>query len=343
MYERDADLLQLEPRLKRRRPSSTAQPLSVRLRQEIQLAKSRVYRLHGPTPLETMKHPSGLPFHMKREDLSPVHSYKWRGAMNRLGELHSQGCRHVVCASAGNHSQGVAWASQVLGMHATIYMPRSAQELKVRQSRKMLGQRGEVVVEGEAFDDALLVAQQFAERKGAVFIPPFDDLQVIAGQGTIGLEILRACPRPGTVYLQIGGGGMAAGVACVLKATDPGIRVVGVEAEDQASMSAAMQAGKPVMLSQVDSFCDGTAVKRAGKLTHALCSELLDEVVTVTNEEVRTAIRYLWDEEHIVPEPSGAMGLTALLRETDPAQIENAVVILSGSNMDFSRLAALAG
>lgn len=343
MFERDADLLQLEPRPKLRRPSSSAHLLSVTLRHEIQLAKSRIYRLNGPTPLETMKHPTGLSFHLKREDLSPVHSYKWRGAMNRLTQLASQGCRHVVCASAGNHSQGVAWASQALGMQATIFMPCSAQTLKVRQSMRMLGQRGEVVLEGETFDDALLLAQQFAEQARAVFIPPFDDLQVIAGQGTIGLEILQSCSRPGTVYLQIGGGGMAAGVACALKAADPDIRIVGVEGEYQASMSAAMEAGGPVMLNQIDQFCDGTAVKRAGKLTHALCKELLDEVVTVTNEEVRTAIRYLWDEQHIVPEPSGAMGLAALLRETDSIHIENAVVILSGSNMDFSRLAALAG
>src|SRR5262245_4738544 len=121
MYERDADLLQLDPVPARRRLSSSAHPLSVTLRQEIQLAKSRVYRLNGPTPLETLKHPTGLPFYLKREDLSPVHSYKWRGAMNRLAQLASQGCQHVVCASAGNHSQGVAWASQALGMHATIF------------------------------------------------------------------------------------------------------------------------------------------------------------------------------------------------------------------------------
>lgn len=344
MFERDSDLLQLDA-LPRRRRVLNAPPrtLTEQLQQEITQAKSRVYRLSGPTPLDRMKHPSGLSFHLKREDLSPVHSYKWRGAMNRLAILAQQGCNKVVCASAGNHSQGVALASQTLGMYATIFMPHSAQELKVNQTRTLLGNRGEVVQVGETFDDALLVAQCYAEQQQAAMIPPFDDLHVMAGQGTIGLEVLSSCPRPGTVYLQIGGGGMAAGVACALKAADPGLRIVGVEAEHQASMAAAMQAGTPVMLRQVDHFCDGTAVRTAGRLTHSLCSQLLDEIVTVTNDEVRTAIRYLWNERRIVPEPSGALGLAALLRENDPLQIEDAVVIMSGSNMDFKQLALLAG
>jgi threonine dehydratase len=138
-------------------------------------------------------------------------------------------------------------------------------------------------------------------------------------------------------------GGMAAGVACALKTADPFIRIVGVEAEHQASMTAAMYAGEPVLLDQIDHFCDGTAVRQAGKLTHALCSELLDDIVTVSNDEVRSAIRYLWEDQRIVPEPSGAMGLAALLRETNSRHIEHAVVIMSGSNMDFNRLVALAG
>lgn len=343
MYERDSDLLQLDARPRHRRRLQPSHSLSEQVCQEIHQAKTRIYRLAGPTPLLGMKHPSGASFYLKREDLSPVHSYKWRGAMNRLAQLSGQECQHVVCASAGNHSQGVALASQVLGMRATIFMPLSAQELKVQQTRKLLDQRGEVVLVGKTFDDALGAAQQHAEEVGAVFIPPFDDVQVIAGQGTIGLEILQACPHPGTVYLQIGGGGMAAGVACALKAADRNIRIVGVEAEHQASMAAAMNAGEPVLLNQIDHFCDGTAVRQAGKLTHALCSELLDGIVTVSNDEVRSAIRYLWEDQRIVPEPSGAMGLAALLRETDPRHIEHAVVIMSGSNMDFSRLVALAG
>lgn len=339
MFERDADLLTLETRPRR---GVEALSLTGSLRLEIHKAKARVYRLASPTPLQTMKHPRGLPFQLKREDLSPVHSYKWRGAMNRLALLASQGCRQVVCASAGNHSQGVALAANTLGMYATIFMPLSAQELKVEQSRKLLGQRGTVELVGETFDDALRAARLHAQQIGAEFIPPFDDLQVMAGQGTIGLEILQACPHPGTVYLQIGGGGMAAGVACALKAADQGIRVVGVEAEHQASMTAALSAGGPVLLDAVDHFCDGTAVREAGKLTHALCRELLDDVVTVTNDEVRTAIKFLWNEKRIVPEPSGALGLAALLREDDPRNIEHAVVVMSGSNMNFSRLAALA-
>jgi threonine dehydratase len=339
MFERDADLLTLEARPRR---GAEALSLAGSLRLEIHKAKARVYRLASATPLEMMKHPRGLSFHIKREDLSPVHSYKWRGAMNRLALLAGHGVKQVVCASAGNHSQGVALAAHALGMYATIFMPLSAQELKVQQSRKLLGQRGTVVLVGETFDDALQAAKLHAKQIDAEFIAPFDDVHVMAGQGTIGLEILQACPHPGTVYLQIGGGGMAAGVACALKAADPGIRVVGVEAENQASMTAALSAGAPVLLDEVDHFCDGTAVREAGKLTHALCRELLDDVVTVTNDEVRTAIKFLWNEKRIVPEPSGALGLAALLREDDPRHIEHAVVVMSGSNMDFSRLAALA-
>lgn len=344
MFDRDSDLLQVEARPSRRlRRLQHSLSLPERVWQEIQRAQTRIYRLAGPSLLQTMKHPSGKSFHLKREDLSPVHSYKWRGAMNRLAQLAAHDNKQIVCASAGNHSQGVALASHALGLFATIFMPHSAQELKVNQTRKLLGQRGEVILSGKTFDDAMLAANNYADRVGAVVIPPFDDLQVIAGQGTIGLEILKACPHPGTVYLQIGGGGMAAGVACALKAANPGIRVVGVEAEHQASMAAAMHAGEPVMLDLIDHFCDGTAVKQAGQLTHALCSELLDDMVTVSNDEVRAAIRYLWEEQRIVPEPSGAMGLAALLRESDAHHIAQAVVIMSGSNMDFSRLVALAG
>lgn len=339
MFERDADLLTLEARP---RQGSVAMSLSGKLHREIQQAKARVYRLARPTPLHTVRHPCGLPFLLKREDLSPIHSYKWRGAMNRLALLASQGCRNIVCASAGNHSQGVALASRALGMSATIFMPHSAQELKVEQSRKLLGQQGNVILMGGSFDEALRAALLHAAKVKAEFIGPFDDIHVIAGQGTIGLEILQTCRHPGTVYIQIGGGGLAAGVACALKCIDPSIRIVGVEAEHQASMTAAFTAGEPVPLDQVDLFCDGTAVKQAGKLTHQLCRELLDDIVTVSNDDVRNAIKFLWNEQRIVPEPSGALGLAALLREHDPSQIENAIVILSGSNMDFSRLAALA-
>jgi len=341
MYERDSDLLQLAPRSRRRHRTSSVS-LVEQLQHEILQAKSRVYRLNGPTPLQTLKLHTGLSFHLKREDLSPVHSYKWRGAMNRLLQLAAHGCRQVVCASAGNHSQGVALASQVLGMSPTIFMPCSTQELKVSQTRKLLGQVGNVVLSGDTFDDALHAAQNYAQRTESVMIPPFDDLHVIAGQGTIGLEILQACPHPGVVYLQIGGGGLAAGVACALKARDPGIRIIGVEGENQACMSAAVNAGVPVLLHQIDNFCDGTAVRQAGRLTHALCTELLDDIVTVTNNEVRTAIQYFWDEHRILPEPSGAMGLAALLRDAGTSHVENVVVILSGSNMNFSRLASLA-
>ncbi|HMP17431.1 MAG TPA: pyridoxal-phosphate dependent enzyme, partial [Gemmatales bacterium] len=223
-----------------------------------------------------------------------------------------------------------------------IFMPSTAQALKIKQTQKQLGSQGKVIITGDCFDDALMEAQKYAEMEQASFIAPFDDVLIMAGQGTVGLEIMQACPNPGTVYLQIGGGGMAAGVACALKHFNPEIRLVGVEAESQASMRAAFDAGCPVELGCVDPFCDGTAVRKVGNMTFAVCKELLDDLITVTNQEVRNAMQFLWNEMRIIPEPSGALGLAALLQQSDAADIKNAVTILSGANMDFSRLSMLA-
>ena len=205
------------------------------------LARARVYRLASATPTEEIPVPTGGSFLLKREDLSPIHSYKWRGAFNKLAVLAEAGStKHVVAASAGNHAQGVAIAASRLGSSATIFMPTSTPALKVREVKRFAGDSVEIVLEGDTFDVAAEKAAAFADATGAVIIPPFDDLHVIAGQGTIGDEIIASAKQPKTVYLQIGGGGLAAGVACVLKTFDPQIHIVGVEGAEQACMAAAV-------------------------------------------------------------------------------------------------------
>jgi threonine dehydratase len=313
------------------------------------LARARVYRLAASTPVDRLPDPIGGEFLLKREDLSPIHSYKWRGAYNKLTVLAEEGrVRSVVAASAGNHAQGVAIAAARLGLRATIFMPTVTPALKVREVRRFAGASVQIVLVGDTFDEAAAAARECSEQTGAEVIPPFDDLHVIAGQGTVGDEIVSAHVRPRTAYLQIGGGGLAAGVACVLKTFDPSIRIVGVEGEGQASMAAAVKAGRPVALDHLDRFCDGTAVRTTGELTLPLCRELIDEFVTVSNDEVCAAMQYLWDARRLVPEPSGAMGVAALLRDRATKAFEHgtALAILSGANMDFatlSRIPARAG
>jgi threonine dehydratase len=312
---------------------------------EVMLARARVYRLAAPTPLEEVHDPfAGGSFLLKREDLSPIHSYKWRGAFNKLAVLVESGKpRRVVAASAGNHAQGVSIAASRLNLHARIFMPTSTPALKVREVKRFAGASVDVVLEGDTFDEASALASEFAATNDAVIIPPFDDLQVIAGQGTIGDEIVSSGTRPKIAYLQIGGGGLAAGVACVLRTFDPSIHIVGVEGAGQAKMAAAVDAGHRVLLDRIDRFCDGTAVRIAGQITYPLCADLIDEFVTVTNDEVCAAMQFLWDARRLVPEPSGAMGVAALLRDRATSKGANgpALAILSGANMDFATLARI--
>ena len=315
-------------------------PTQGALFREVMLARQRVYRLAEPTPIHQVRHPGGATFMLKREDLSPIHSYKWRGAMNRLSALAESGDpRPIVACSAGNHGQGVASAARALGLSGTVFMPRSTPSLKVREVRRLGAEQVRVELIGDTVDEAAAAAAEHSRSTGAVIIPPYDDPHVIAGQGTIGDEIVTANVRPSRVYLQIGGGGMAAGVACVLKTYYPEVRIIGVEGDGQASMLAAVQAGKPVALDTLDRFCDGTAVRTAGRITHRLCSDLIDEFITVTNNEVCAAMQFLWESCRVVPEPSGAMGVAAVLREQDPGAISGSLAVLSGANMDFATLA----
>ena len=303
-------------------------------------ARRRVYEAASATPLERLDLDDDEHVYVKREDMSPIHAYKWRGSYNRMKLLTEEELeKGVVCASAGNHAQGVALAARKLGTTAKVYMPRSTPFMKQEAVKTIGGEAVEVILEGDAYDDASAAARAVSESTGQTFVHAYDDLAVIAGQGTLADEVVMAGVGAfDIVYLQIGGGGMAAGVACWLKRYYPNIEVVGVEGVDQASMAAAVRSGKPVTLDYLDVFCDGTAVKRAGKLTSRFCADLVDRFVTVTNAEVCAAVQLLWEKLRAIPEPAGAMGLAAWMKERSACRGKRVLTILCGGNMDFGQL-----
>lgn len=315
-----------------------------KLFQEILFARKRVYAAGRPTPLERLALPVPGEIWIKREDLSPIHAYKWRGAFNRMAVLSAEElARGVVCASAGNHAQGVALAAAKLGTHATIFMPASAPRMKQHAVQQIGGHSVTIVLHGDNYSAAAGAATAFGREHHKTFVHAFDDLATMGGQGTLADEVVMSGEGPFDIaYLQIGGGGMAAAVACWLKTYYPGIRIVGVEGVQQASMAAAIAAGGPVELDYVDVFCDGTAVKKVGVHTHALCAELLDELITVTNEEVCAAIELLWSSLRCVAEPAGAMGVAGLMKHQGVGPGKKALVLLCGANVDFESLAWIA-
>lgn len=316
-----------------------------RLRREILLARERVYHFDRVTPIERLPLPGDGPeVWVKREDLSAVKSYKWRGACNRMAQLGpGERKRGVVSASAGNHAQGVALAARQLEIRARIYMPLSTPQVKQSAVRQHGGEWVEIRLVGESYDDSVQAARRDEQESGAVYIHAYDDLQVMAGQGTLADEVVMSGHGPfDAAYLQIGGGGMASAVAAWLRSYWPDIRLIGVESEGQASMKAAMEAGKPVPIPELDLFCDGTAVRQAGELPYAVCSGLLDEIETVSNDEVSHAIRTLWEGLRCVSEPAGAMGLAALLKQREKMAAKRVLVILCGANIDFLKLGLVA-
>ena len=320
-------------------------PLDRQLRQEILFARERVYRFGQATPLELLNLPGpGPEIWVKREDLSAVKSYKWRGACNRMAVLTpAEAGRGVVTASAGNHAQGVALAAGMLGIRARIYMPRSTPKVKQAAVRHHGGEFVEIHLTGDSYDEAVAAARADEAASGAVYVHAYDDLKVMAGQGTLADEVVLSGHGPfDAAYLQIGGGGLAAGVSTWLKTYWPHIEVVGVEGVGQASMKAALTAGKPVALENVDLFCDGTAVRKAGSLPFEICKDTLDRVETVTNAEVSHAIRVLWEGLRGISEPSGAMGLAAVLKNREALTGKRILVVLCGANIDFLQLGLIA-
>lgn len=309
-----------------------------------QIRAARVYEVAQVSALEAaplLGERLGRPVLLKREDQQSVFSFKLRGAYNRMLQLDAaQRARGVVAASAGNHAQGVALAAAKLGIRATIVMPVTAPPVKVDAVRRLGGAMVELLLTGDSYSDAQVAAAQLQAERGAVFVHPFDDPAVIAGQGTIGLEILRQHPGPlEAVFVPVGGGGLAAGVAACIKALRPEVRVIGVQAADSDAMARSLEAGERVALDEVGLFADGTAVKQVGALTFALCQRYVDAMLRVDADAICAAIRDIHQDCRSVAEPAGALALAGLKQYAAAHAGDGALVaIVSGANMNFDRL-----
>lgn len=307
---------------------------------------SRVYDVARETPLEPAPKLSirlQREVLFKREDLQPVFSFKLRGAYNKIAQLtDAEKAAGVITASAGNHAQGVAYSAQKLGIRAIIVMPATTPEIKVNAVR---ARGAEVILYGDNFSDAQAHCFKMVAESGMVFIPPFDDPLVIAGQGTVGAEILRQRGAGlEAVFVPVGGGGLIAGVAAYLKSIVPEIRIIGVEPFEADAMYQSLAAGERVHLPQVGIFADGVAVKQVGVHTFELCQKYVDTIVRVSNDEICAAIKDIFDETRSIMEPAGALALAGLKRlaVSDPGQGGAWVALLSGANMNFDRLRFIA-
>jgi threonine dehydratase len=303
---------------------------------------SRVYDVARETPLDPAPRLSrrlSAEVLLKREDLQPVFSFKLRGAYNRIAHMsEAERSRGVIAASAGNHAQGVAFSARHLGLRAVIVMPKTTPEIKVEAVRAM---GAEVVLAGDSYSDAKARCDALVPETGLAFVHPFDDPLVIAGQGTVGEEILRQCHgRLDAVFVPVGGGGLLAGVAGYLKAVMPEVRVIGVEPFEADAMWRSLEAGERVRLDHVGIFADGVAVREVGEHTFRIARGCVDGVVRVTNDEICAAIKDVFDETRSVMEPAGALSVAGLkawsAREGRGG--ERLVAILSGANMNFDRL-----
>ncbi|WP_425056378.1 threonine ammonia-lyase, biosynthetic [Pseudomonas abyssi] len=276
---------------------------------------------------------------LKREDLQPVFSFKIRGAYTRVARLTpSERARGVITASAGNHAQGLALAAQRLGVRALIVMPTTTPRLKVEG---VCARGATALLHGESFAEALAHALQLAEQQGYTFVPPFDDPDVIAGQGTVAVELLRQYQSPlHAVFVPVGGGGLIAGVAAYIKYLRPEVRVIGVESKESACLQAALAANARVVLPQVGRFADGVAVAQIGALNFEYCRRYVDEVVTVSNDEICSAVRAIYDDTRSITEPSGALAVAGLRQyvRREGIQGDTLIAINSGANIDFDRL-----
>jgi threonine dehydratase len=309
---------------------------------DVKAAAERLRDIAVRTPLERnqrLSEMTGADVWLKREDLQPVRSYKLRGAYNFIASLsEEERAAGVVCASAGNHGQGVAYTCRRLGVACRVVLPRTTPRQKREQIAALGGAETTIVVEGHTYDDAHEFATLLAARDGAVLVPPFDDPLVMAGQGTVALEIVEQLGRPPDVLVvPIGGGGLAAGMATAVAGLAPRPRVVGVEPAGAASMRAALDAGGPVTLDSIDNFVDGAAVRRAGAFTYEVISARVDEVMTVPEGGVCTTMLELYQREGIIAEPAGALAVTALSEGLAVAPGATVVCILSGGNNDVSR------
>ena len=276
---------------------------------------------------------------LKREDLQPVFSFKLRGAYNKLRQLsEAERAGGVIAASAGNHAQGLALAAQKMSINATIVMPKTTPLIKVDAVR---GWGAKVILFGDTYNAAADHANQLVAEEGLTYIHPFDDPDIIAGQGTVGMEILRQLPGDlDVIFVAVGGGGLCAGIAAYVKYVRPGVKVIAVESDDAACLDAAMKAGRPVKLKEVGIFADGTAVAEVGTETFRILKDLVDEVITVTTDEICAAIKDVYNDTRAICEPSGAMGAAGLKKyvEQSGVQGQTLVAVQCGANIDFDRL-----
>ncbi len=303
---------------------------------------TRVYDVARETPLETapgLTRRLGNKILLKREDTQDVFSFKIRGAYNKMSQLSADTLqRGVVAASAGNHAQGVAMAAQTLRCQATIFMPVTSPVIKVNAVRNR-GAR--VKLFGDSFDDTNIEAQRFCEKEEQTFIPPYDDPDIIAGQGTIGMELLNQhSGNIDAIFVPVGGGGLVSGIAAYVKELRPQIKIIGVEPEDAASMTAALARGRRVKLSHAGQFADGVAVRQAGKETFRICRKLVDGMITVSTDEMCAAIKDIFEDTRSIMEAAGALSVAGLKKYVHENKLEGKelVAVTTGANMNFDRL-----
>ncbi|HZG56569.1 MAG TPA: threonine ammonia-lyase IlvA [Paenibacillus sp.] len=315
---------------------------SIRI-EDILIAHSRVKEQIVETPLQrndVLSQRYGCNVYLKREDLQVVRSFKIRGAYNFIRSLPPEAAaRGVVCASAGNHAQGVAYSCAALGIPGAIFMPATTPKQKISQVERFGGGKIVIRLVGDTFDDALAEAVRFCEERSMTFVHPFDHPAVVAGQGTVGAEIIGAAPEPiDYIFMGVGGGGLAAGVASYVKKLSPSTKLIGVEATGAPTMRTAFDRGEVVALAEIDRFVDGAAVKRAGELTFAICRELLDDMLVVPEGKVCTTMLELYNENAIVVEPAGALPVAALDAYRDMLRGKTVVCVVSGGNNDIDRM-----
>ena len=309
----------------------------------IETASGVLEEILEPTPFKKNPNLSDIynaEVYLKREDLQMVRSYKIRGAYNKIRTINPESVKNgIVCASAGNHAQGVAFSCSKLKIMGSIFMPVTTPKQKIEQVRMFGKEYIEIILIGDTFDAANSAAIKFAEETGKTFIPPFDDPKVIEGQGTIGREILNQSKNKlDYIFVPIGGGGLASGLGAYVKQISPETKIIGVEPGGAPCMKAAIENGAPVKLEHIDKFVDGAAVQLAGKLTYEVCRQVLDDIVVVPEGAVCTTIIHMYNKSAIVVEPAGALSVAALKFYKDKIKGKKVACVVSGSNNDITRM-----
>lgn len=305
-------------------------------------AAERIKKVVNRTPLQynsNLSHKYHCEVYLKREDLQVVRSYKIRGAYNMMSSLPAEKLsKGVVCASAGNHAQGFAYSCKKLNVRGVIFMPVITPNQKISQTKMHGDCFVDVKLVGDTFDDCAQAAKEYTEANGMVFIPPFDDLRIIEGQATVGVEVLEDLPQVDFLFVPVGGGGLSAGMGAYFKTFSPQTKIIGLEPEGAPSMYEALKAGAPVTLESIDRFVDGAAVKRVGEITFSICREVLNDMHLVPEGKVCSTILKLYNEDAIVVEPAGALSIAALDDYADQIRGKKVVCVVSGSNNDIDRM-----